>query len=1221
MTIYKGLRYYKYVYEDWQQPVLTANGTMGGDSFAVSASSTQSGNDFYKAFDGNITGTRWQSANSTDVQWLSFYNPKPLRVTALEIYNYYNVSDQYTSFYIKEAIIQGCDDGASWENIKTITSSTWVEKIIVDLSDNKKAYKYYRVYVTDRAYYNTQYCSLNINELVITAQQLTDIIESTKDDYDYATPIKILDSGRGVFVGSKNTNCLTYTPKHVDVELNPLNANVTGTWGVIADGVAKGFSAANYLTLPEVFNPESNTWEVVVKFTTGTNITSDAMLLSANGNAYRHVHLYIKDSKLNVSLSSNGSSWNLGTIQSTNFLEASKTYYAKVNFTGNDYNLYYSLNGDDYILIGTITNSTPIYANPLTQSIGLNKHSSGAGSPFLGSIDLSQSYININGERWWSGDNYNKVGSWIENGVVGSFTSANYLKLPEAFSPEDKSWETVIEFTTNDKVSTDQGILGGLGDYEGCTPLYIASSKWVIYLSSNGSSWNIADNLTVMPLLANTKYKCKVEFTGNEYVCSSYNFDTGEWEVKKTIASTSTIYGGLTQQIGTNRGKGQPFLGTIDLTQSYIKINDEIWWQGGTGDVTLKAGSKLFVPNGFSDYDYYKYQVTKVGTPSLYHGVASGFTTANYLTLPEVFNPLGSEFEVVFKVNLNTLADNPLLSQNASVQFPRIYLDIQSTGKILFGVGNNSKWVVKLIGNIILETGKDYWIKFAYKEGIYYIYYSLNGSDYVLDNSLESTNTILELTAAATIGFTNDSGSGKNSFKGSIDLKQSYIKINDELWWSGAEIVTPDDYDFSIGKGEQLFNELVIPNDTSAQSFANSEQVVCYNPTTNRLCFVGNDVYDTANNVMNDNISFPVARCTADNTSITSIDEVFDWCGRIGNTAFVLPNVKGLIAKGYKDTGTYNSTEFTVKKVLTVDVSDVVTDRSLLLGSDKLDYVESTYNKVDNLLYNTDGEVINAVECGKVTSDGTAITSLTPYTAQPLTTAIPIGVVFNGSDIVYLFRNPATFIPSAEFQEYKVPSFAHKIHVDCVASSGGASGGNGGRVECDLDVEPNQTLYIFVGGKDNAYNASDIRTDITGATDTVSLQSRLVVAGGGGWNGNGKGGAGGGLTGAAGRNYGDGRGGGGGTQTGGGGGGGHGNVFGRNGAGGSFGLGGGSESRGGAGWYGGGGGGRGWYVQSSSTSGGAGGGSSYTVEGLCTNVIHTQGYQTGDGYITITLVG
>lgn len=241
----------------------------------------------------------------------------------------------------------------------------------------------------------------------------------------------------------------------------------------------------------------------------------------------------------------------------------------------------------------------------------------------------------------------------------------------------------------------------------------------------------------------------------------------------------------------------------------------------------------------------------------------------------------------------------------------------------------------------------------------------------------------------------------------------------------------------------------------------------------------------------------------------------------------------------------------------------------------------------------------------------------------------PIRAIYKGSDRVYLFKRSQTWQAGTTLAAFTVSNDVTKLQVDCVGSQGTTfrgAGGKGGRVQCVLTVSPNQTIYVTVGGvgasqNTAVYNAADIRTNNSGITDTASLNSRLVVAGGGGSGtyGNVTGGAGGGLTGGNGGNQqghaGTAKGG---TQTDGGAAA-SAEAFATNGSKGKFGLGGnggGGAGAGGAGWYGGGGGSKHDYA--AVTYSGGGGGSSYTNANLCSNVTHTQGYQTGAGYITIT---
>lgn len=236
----------------------------------------------------------------------------------------------------------------------------------------------------------------------------------------------------------------------------------------------------------------------------------------------------------------------------------------------------------------------------------------------------------------------------------------------------------------------------------------------------------------------------------------------------------------------------------------------------------------------------------------------------------------------------------------------------------------------------------------------------------------------------------------------------------------------------------------------------------------------------------------------------------------------------------------------------------------------------------------------------------------------------PIAAIYHGSDKVYMFQAVHSWQAGTNLAQYTVPSYVTKLHVDCVASrgyNGRNQPGLGGRVQCDINVTGGQILYITVGNIPSngyIYNAADVRTGGT------SLNNRVIVAGGGGYaspnaDAGGRGGNGGGLTGQAGGSVSKGGGGSGGTQSAGGAGGGAGSGLpGWNGTAGSFGNGGVSSDwtqSGGAGWYGGGSGGASTYYDDG--RGGGGGGSSYT-NSSCSNVVHTQGYQNGAGYITIT---
>lgn len=174
---------------------------------------------------------------------------------------------------------------------------------------------------------------------------------------------------------------------------------------------------------------------------------------------------------------------------------------------------------------------------------------------------------------------YTVVGSPnIVNGVASGFSVDDCLKTP-AFSPTSNTWEFVCKFTTPSSLE-QSGIVTGLGITNSFAPLFITNAQGALsmYLSSNGTSWDIAQTNVAM-LSAETTYTIKEEFTGSAY--NFYILENGEWTLKKTIESNKHIYGGTAFVFGNNRGTGATFTGgSIDLNSTYIKINGVTWFNG-----------------------------------------------------------------------------------------------------------------------------------------------------------------------------------------------------------------------------------------------------------------------------------------------------------------------------------------------------------------------------------------------------------------------------------------------------------------------------------------------------------------------------------------------------------------------------------------------------------------------------------------------------------------
>lgn len=183
-----------------------------------------------------------------------------------------------------------------------------------------------------------------------------------------------------------------------------LNINIVGSL-TISDNVVSGFNANNYATAGELFNPSINNWEIGFKITTGNDVSGAQQVIYesnrgfGSGSMFSPIRLAI--SRGNFSICISNVLTNEASLTGTTAISVNATYYTKLIFDGTSYKLYISTDGITYTEEINFISSTTVYQG-LNFLIG--RHSNVSGDyQFLGSIDFNQSYININGERWWDG--------------------------------------------------------------------------------------------------------------------------------------------------------------------------------------------------------------------------------------------------------------------------------------------------------------------------------------------------------------------------------------------------------------------------------------------------------------------------------------------------------------------------------------------------------------------------------------------------------------------------------------------------------------------------------------------------------------------------------------------------------------------------------------------------------------------------------------------------
>ena len=341
-------------------------------------------------------------------------------------------------------------------------------------------------------------------------------------------------------------------------------------------------------------------------------------------------------------------------------------------------------------------------------------------------------------------------GSLTENdGVFSGFSTSNYLKTQQVFSPQDKSWEMVFRFTIN-SVSGDKSIVSLAGN--NAFSLFQNNSAIQVFISSNGTSWNIVNSI-IFYATANTTYTVKIKFTGNEYII--YSLENNEWVVKETVSSSAQIYGGLPFAFGVARTYANPFSGSIDLNNSYIKL-----------------GSTKYNLQAVVGY-------TIVGRPTITDGVASGFSASDYLTFPTILSKYSSDdinrVEMGIKITTGNSVGLSGLIVNSNYYYNGLLIGGNTKPSFYFNLGG----VDNAVSDVVLQPNTEYTIIGILDKKTNSIKISVNG--------IVNTNTANYFT------FSNNQATGigygyrTGAFEGSIDLKSTYIKVNNKLYFNGQQ--------------------------------------------------------------------------------------------------------------------------------------------------------------------------------------------------------------------------------------------------------------------------------------------------------------------------------------------------------------------------------------------------------------------------------------------------
>lgn len=376
---------------------------------------------------------------------------------------------------------------------------------------------------------------------------------------------------------------------------------VVGSPTITDDGVASGFSGSNYLTTNLSFS--GNEIEITMPINT-TNITTNQYLLNAN-NKIRLDLVYISSAAKifpRMFLNDGTNTWyvRLNAIG----LEANKNYTAKFKYNISTNTTNVSLYGENGALLDT-TSDHPTNTINLSFSNVLTK----IGESYLGSIDLKQFSITVDGKEVFSG---NKTGIDVINNI----------EIPYTLS---KTGSKIVDVAYRDRVID-------LYEQEGQAGYYTIDEENKNFTLPMGEIYgmieNKADKATVEESLAGKVSKSGDTMTGNLKFQQDKHiflvFDRTDIEIGTTGSERRNV------SAYTSLANGN----TLGLIQNFIDTD------GSTGlqMITRKPDNSAYgaylelktTPNGSNLFDFPKC-TTKATTTSTARSNLVAVVVQNYV--------------------------------------------------------------------------------------------------------------------------------------------------------------------------------------------------------------------------------------------------------------------------------------------------------------------------------------------------------------------------------------------------------------------------------------------------------------------------------------------------------------------------------------------------------------------------------------------------------------
>lgn len=366
-------------------------------------------------------------------------------------------------------------------------------------------------------------------------------------------------------------------------------------------------------------------------------------------------------------------------------------------------------------------------------------------------------------------NNFVKVGDPVVNpytGIVSGFASYKCIRLDKVFSLSSaSSAEIVLKVNINNVTQANCMIGNVAGNISsgGFAFTTVGGSRLLLAGTTNGTSWTTNDYDTGLDLQLGVNY-VKMTWSGTDY--DFYiSTDGVNWTKGNTL--TSGPFTDYIMVFGAS-GPHYPLQGSLDLKESYIKVDNQIWWDAKSS----------------TSYD----NVQSYGSPDFNSatGIYQKPDTGSYLYVPKIFTTAGKTWEMCAKFTTaatihqdqyvyGSLAGSSAILPTLGYSGPQFYFLASTDG---------TTWDIVYGGTTTVQPNTTYWLKVIFTGTQYQMLSSTDGNTWTTETTVDNSTPIYNNTLYSSSIGVNHLGGGWQKFEGVIDLSGFYIKIDDELWWS-----------------------------------------------------------------------------------------------------------------------------------------------------------------------------------------------------------------------------------------------------------------------------------------------------------------------------------------------------------------------------------------------------------------------------------------------------